>query len=232
MVLFSNIYGYFFFRYDWHEAPWEHTKHKCSHDLKPGYVPMIWGWRHGVDTPIHIPRQAKYVLGFNEPNFDSQSKMSPRTAVRHWKVIQRKARGKILVSPAVGQCATCNYKPIDWLDEFFKLCRNCRIHHIATHSYHCNSNDTMSYLEQLWNRYQKPIWLTEFACPQDNSAEHQLQYMKEILPRLEAAHYVFRYSWFVSRNTENKFTTIAVSLLHQNSRNMTTLGRFYNDFEP
>jgi hypothetical protein len=78
----------------------------------------------------------------------------------------------------------------------------------------------MDYLQQIWNRYKKPIWLTEFACPQDKSADDQLQFMKAILPRLESASYVFRYSWFVSRNTENLFTTKAVSLLHQNSQEM------------
>lgn len=192
---------------------------------------MVWGWRPHIDTPIHILPQAKYVLGFNEPNIESQSKMSPKQAAKHWKKIQKMSHGKILVSPAVAPCATCQFDPFQWLDKFFKLCRKCRVDHIATHSYRCDANVTMDYLQQIWNRYKKPIWLTEFACPQDKSADDQLQFMKAILPRLESASYVFRYSWFVSRNTENLFTTKAVSLLHQNSQEMTTLGKYYNDFK-
>ncbi|XP_052101548.1 uncharacterized protein LOC127735423 [Mytilus californianus] len=225
--VFTNVHWW----YDWHTYPWKHTLHKCSHNLKQGYVPMVWGWRPDVDTPIRLLSQSRYVLGFNEPNHEKQSKMSPREAARHWKVLQKKAHGKILVSPAVAPCASCEYGPIEWLDEFFKLCRHCRVDHIATHSYRCEASETMVYLNQLWQRYKKPIWLTEFACPQDKSAADQLQFMKQILPLLESADYVFRYSWFVSRNTENLFTTKAVSLLHQNSKKLTTLGKYYNDFD-
>ena len=36
------------------------------------------------------------------------------------------------------------------------------------------------------------IWLTEFSCPQRHSVTEQLNYMKAVLPRLEAASYVYR----------------------------------------
>merc|ERR1711892_120541 len=43
------------------------------------------------------------------------------------------------------------------------------------------------------------IWLTEFAkCCTRNEAEVKT-FMKAIIPRLEAAEYVYRYSWFITR---------------------------------
>lgn len=82
---------------------------------------MIWGWRPHVDTPIYIIKQAQYVLGFNEPNFSQQSNISPQDAATHWKTIENKATGKVLVSPAIAPCIHCNMSPFQWLDEFSNI---------------------------------------------------------------------------------------------------------------
>jgi hypothetical protein len=74
------------------------------------------------------------------------------------------------------------------------------------------------------------IWLTEFSCPEHPSAAFQLSYMKEVLPRLEAAPYVYRYSWFESRVSTTGWIGREVSLLEQNSSQLTELGRFYMNF--
>ena len=189
---------------------------------------MAWKWR--VHSPFYILQNAKYFLGFNEPNHPNQANMTPQEAAIHWKTIESKAHGKILVSPAVAHCSHCNMDPFAWLDSFFQHCPDCRVDHIATHDYHCHADDTMNYLKKLWERYHKPIWLTEFACPGNHGTSTQLAYMKDILPRLEAADYVYRYSWFVSRRTGNAYTTTHVSLLHQHSSSLTTIGQYYNDF--
>ncbi|VDI27440.1 Hypothetical predicted protein [Mytilus galloprovincialis] len=216
--------------YDWHMSPWEHHKLNCSNTIKSGYVPMVWGIRPHVDTPVYILDQAHYVLGFNEPNFPQQSNISPQDAATHWKTIENKAHGKVLVAPAVAPCTHCNMNPFEWLDQFFQHCNGCKVDHISTHAYWCHADQIMNYLKQLWDRYHKPIWLTEFACQYSTSTTTQLHFMKEILPKLEAATYVFRYSWFNSRRTGNAHTTKAVSLLHQHSPTLTTLGQYYNNF--
>jgi hypothetical protein len=69
----------------------------------------------------------------------------------------------------------------------------------------------MPMLEQLSHRYDgKPVWVTEWACPawiagtfrKNNAtvqwcdAAHQLTTMRQMLPKLDAASYVFRYSWY------------------------------------
>ena len=40
---------------------------------------------------------------------------------------------------------------------------NCRIDYLATHDYVGKENKVMNKLEDLYNRYGKKIWLTEFA---------------------------------------------------------------------
>ena len=45
----------------------------------------------------------------------------------------------------------------------------CRIDYLATHDYDGNANHVMNKLEDLYHRYGKKIWLTEFAvcCTRD-----------------------------------------------------------------
>ena len=70
-------------------------------------------------------------------------------------------------------------------------------------------------LEQLSKRYDnKPVWVTEFACPawiggtfgknglaaQYCDASRHEATMRQLLPQLDAADYVFRYSWYLNRD--------------------------------
>ena len=57
----------------------------------------------------------------------------------------------------------------------------------------------MGHLEDLYNRYGLKIWLTEFAVCCTHDQEEVINFAKEIIPKLEAAEYVHRYSWFSTR---------------------------------
>ena len=57
--------------------------------------------------------------------------------------------------------------------------------------------------------------------------------MKEIIPRLEAAEYVYRYSWFITRYNEKNFTgdwylDSVNSLFQTDSPELSKLGELYN----
>merc|ERR1719370_2756948 len=87
------------------------------------------------------------------------------------------------------------------LTSFFEFCEvlNCRIDYLATHDYAGKANQVMNRLEMLYNRYGRKIWLTEFAkCCTRGQGEVET-FVKAIIPRLEAAEYVYRYSWFITR---------------------------------
>ncbi|XP_046551146.1 alkali-sensitive linkage protein 1-like [Haliotis rubra] len=226
LLAFPNVHWW----YDWFEQPT--YQHNCKQN-KAGRVPMIWGWRQNVDFPLHIPSNAHYILGFNEPNFSIQANLSPQLAADHWRLIERAGQGKLLVSPAAAPCSgnpICNYDGIQWFEEFFRHCAGCKVDYIATHAYWCSADTTMNYLQTLYNKFHKKIWLTEFACPSHNSVQDQLNYMKAILPRLEAASYVSRYAWFASRWAGDSFVTQASSLLDQSTSTLTSLGKYYNNF--
>jgi len=171
----------------------------------PAFIPMIMGYHE--DNPWHSDEsnivKDKYdtILVFNEPNREEHSDLSPEVAAVGWMEIQAMYPDKTLVSPAPAG------NPTKWFDEFFAECEilGCRIDYLATHDYRGNANQVMNRLEMLYNRYCKKIWLTEFAKCCTNNQDEVVKFVEEIIPRLEEADYVWRYSWFITRyNPKNE----------------------------
>ena len=82
-------------------------------------------------------------------------------------------------------------------------------------------------------RYGKKVWLTEFAkcCTRDE--QEVIDFVKEIVPRLEAADYVYKYSWFITRYNEKNFTgdwylDSVNRLLEKDSSELSAVGKLYN----
>jgi hypothetical protein len=165
---------------------------------------MAWGAAN-VGGPI--PAGSKYLLGFNEPNFQSQSNLTPQQAAKDWPALEAtaKAAGVPLVSPAVNYCgpvSSCNgTDPYQYLTDFFAACTGCEVDYVAVHWYNCDLPSLQDYLEpggSLPGFYQfnKPIWLTEFSCDATATEAEQEAYMQAAVPYLEGNPNVFRYSWF------------------------------------
>ena len=85
------------------------------------------------------------------------------------------------------------------------------------------------------------IWFTEFACSNTREPDVALNYMKEILPMLEEADYVWKYSWFVHKwpfpeevgsESTGWYLSKVNSLLEVDSAQpvLTPLGRYYDEF--
>lgn len=72
------------------------------------------------------------------------------------------------------------------------------------------------------------IWLTEFQPYNGGTPEDYLHFMKQVLPRLEAAPFVYRYSWYTTRTLRRQLGN--GSLLDHHSVALTELGRFYMQF--
>ncbi|XP_071150704.1 uncharacterized protein [Mytilus edulis] len=210
--------------YDWRQSPERmHFFNHCPVNTRAGYVPMVNG-RH-FEKGINISANAQYLLGFNEPDHHDQSNLTVAQAVVMWRELEKHASGKILVSPAVTN--------LNWLQHFLHQCHNCRVDHVAVHAYRCDAHQLMTYLKDAWNRFHKPIWLTEFACPHTTSVNDQLRFMREVLPLLESAPYVFRYAWFVSRwlhHNDGAWVDGSASLMKEHSAELSTLGHYYNNF--
>ncbi|XP_045191141.2 uncharacterized protein LOC123547963 [Mercenaria mercenaria] len=218
--------------YDWKNDLTTYDAHvtnvcPASNVAVPQFIPMVWKSKWDNRTHLNFTRHTHFVLGYNEPDREDQANLTPQQVADIWPDIEKQSHGRLLVSPAV---AVHDFK---WYDEFFRLCNNCRIDHIAAHAYSCNANHIMSYLEKLYHRYHKKIWLTEFACPHATDDQPQLHLMQTLLPKLEAANYVFRYAWFMARVKRvfgDGFINPAAGLLRNDSSTLTRIGHFYNNF--
>ncbi|KAK6180720.1 hypothetical protein SNE40_008718 [Patella caerulea] len=222
---FDGVAWWYDWRFDQGERKWA----KCKGAARPGYIPMIFDGASA--NRATIPRDAKTVLGFNEPNWQNQANMTPRQAARVWRIVERKAGNRRLVSPAVGGCDVVPKRCFDWLGAFFRACRGCRVDFVAFHGYSCNANTIMSAIQQVHQRFNRKIWLTEFGCRHMPNEGATINFMKIILPKLERSPYVGGYAWFCHRQDANHGRTLPhTSLMYSNRPALNRVGRFYNNF--
>ncbi|MES2740512.1 MAG: glycosyl hydrolase [Pseudomonadota bacterium] len=198
------------------------------------FVPMIWGGNPNADDIANqVPNGAKYLLGFNEPNFRSQSNKTPRQAAALWPVLEEVARRKNLQigAPALNYCGDCvtdsdfnSSDPIVYMDAFLAACKDCKIDFIPVHWYACDLGSLQWYIDKF-RKYNKPIWLTEFSCAgvPDITLAKQKAYMTDAVKYLESQPIIARYSWFSGRNNEIPF----INLLEPQSGVLSELGRLY-----
>jgi hypothetical protein len=197
------------------------------------FVPMQWGGSVDVATlEGQIPAGAKYLLGFNEPNFVSQSNLTPQQAATLWPQLEQVAadKGLQLVSPAVNFCGPASAcvnqdtSPFDWLDGFFAACTGCQVDYIAVHIYLQDGTGLQNVLSQYEAKYTQPLWLTEWAnLGSTVTAADELTLMQEALPILEADPRVFRYAWFTGRAS----TQPSLDVLGADAGLLTPLGQAY-----
>jgi hypothetical protein len=182
-----------------------------SHDgisAPPGvsFVPMIWGAGSVTTAQLRQAKRAGHILlGFNEPDMASQSNMTVQQALSLWPRLM--ATGMRLGSPAV---AFDGNTPGGWLDRFMRGAarRHYRVNFIALHWYGSDFatraavSQLKSYIQAVWARYHKPIWLTEFALAQFGSTPFfpsprlQAAFVTAATTMLQRLSYVQRYAWF------------------------------------
>ena len=199
--------------YNWGLVPQETHQNYRALDIE--YVPMIWGrWVDVEEAVAAIPEGARFLLGFNEPNFGTQANMSPQEAADLWPQLEEIAdrRNLELVSPAVNYCGNdCVIRdPFEWLDQFFAACEGCRVDYVAFHQYNCQVANLSHLLNLYTARYNRPLWVTELACgwPGAENLQHQRDYMREVLAILEADPRVVRYAWFTDRWNPESFMSL------------------------
>jgi hypothetical protein len=169
------------------------------------FVPMIWGADSvNADQLDRAEANGSVLLGFNEPDFASQSNMSVEQALDLWP--QLEATGLRLGSPAV---ATGGADAGGWLDRFMTGARErgLRVDFITLHWYGGDFSDAAvgqlrSYIEAVHDRYGLPIWVTEYALIRfDGGATfptdaEQAAFVTGSTAMLEGRPYVERYAWF------------------------------------
>ena len=202
------------------------------------YCPMCWSGSYSPDRIRNFVAEnpsTKYLLAFNEPNLTDQANMTPSQAAELWPnvVALAKELNLKLVAPAMNYGTLAGYSdPVKWLDEFFSK-PGVSIDDIDAISLHCymKSPQAVKGFIERFDKYGKPIWLTEF-CAWDGgvgSVDEQMNYMCQMLNYLEQESRVERYSWFIPRRGQaNQYGTAPfMELLTKTPVELTPLGKMY-----
>ena len=195
--------------YNWGPAP------SSSFDAEFGkydidFIPMAWNASYDksrIRTFVQTHPGCKYLLAFNEPNLKDQARMTPTEAAAKWPELKAFAAevGLQLVSPAMNYGTLDGYSdPIKWLDEFF-ACPEVSLNDVSAIALHCymGAAGAMKSFIDRFDKYGKPIWMTEFCGWEApvTSEQTQLEYMSETVLMLEADPRVQRYAWFIARGS-------------------------------
>ena len=200
------------------------------------YIPMMWTYGSTEATMIERLKKMgyKYLLAYNEPDFTDQSNLSVDEVVDAWPDFMNK--GIQISSPATALCPPWSK---DWFQPFMEKIDaddNLSIDFIALHHYWNWYSDEgvqafLDLIDQTYEMYHKPIWITEFAISGDPGKNQEqldavIGYMKGVIPGLEERDYVERYAWFSfgSRDSRNG----ASALYDISTGEFTELGKLYS----
>lgn len=197
-------------------TPWFYTWGPNHEGIVPPdgceFIPMIWGMRDLTQDVLgQLPAGAPALLGFNEPDLDSESNIPVGQALDAWP--QLEATGLRLGAPAVSQAGHVGGS---WLDQFMRGVRDrgLRVDFIPLHWYLPESmvssftvaravDDLRLYLTAVHNRYRLPIWLTEFSLvvwergnDQPMNDQTQAEFLDAATAMLATLPFVERWAWF------------------------------------
>ncbi|WP_281232754.1 glycosyl hydrolase [Flavobacterium gelatinilyticum] len=196
--------------YNWASLP-ENDTDANYQSLGVEFVPMAWGRVNDNAVQAFIDKikpGAKYLLAFNEPNFNDGARLTPQEAVNAWGNIEKIAAAKNLeiVSASPAYNGPDNYggfsDPVLWHKQFFQLCPNCKVDYIAFHTYDSNAPSVIG-VTGLLKQFNRPVWVTEFANRVIQSEADKIAFMQAILQSFENDPDIYRYSWFTGRVPAN-----------------------------
>lgn len=172
------------------------------------FIPMAWNASYNkerIREYVQAHPNCRYLLAYNEPNLTDQANMTPQQVATTWPALKAfaKENGLLLVAPAMNYGTLADYSdPVKWLDDFFE-CEGVSINDVAALALHCymGSAGAMKSFINRFDKYGKPIWMTEFCGWESpvNSASDQLRYMSEVILMQEKDSRVERYAWFLAR---------------------------------
>ena len=211
---------------------WQATPYNNSIDDGVDFVPMIWGrnqddpdgtkdenlFKYIAEQCALVPKDANYILGYNEPELSAQANISVVQAQKGWKEIQK--LGKRTVSPAI---SNPNGTYSGWLTPFLKggtvddngvqieiegVSCDC----VAIHTYISQRSVSMviDAVKKVHELYGKPVWITEmgifgskaygdkfdYSYQKPGENEKTGAFIKEVCAQLDEMDFVERYAWF------------------------------------
>ena len=218
--------------YSWSSSGYQNINHE--------YVPMAWGAKvinDESDLDVFINKyKATHALGFNEPDDCNEQSgqynnlCNTDIAIKYYQNLMK--TGLRIVSPSCHEG-----QALGWLKTFYNKAKdkNIRIDAIAVHWYDWSSNPASSpnadpqkvfkrfktYLQNVYNYYHLPIWVTEFNANPNRTTYVNNEFMKLALPYLETLNYVERYAWFQPSS--------GVANFYDGNGNLTETGNIYKN---
>ena len=220
--------------YDWSPSSNESVR-EVYPPLGIDFAPMAWGLNFNENNMrqyLDSNPDVKYLLGFNEPNFENQANLTPQQEADAWPILESIADDYNLkiVGPAVNNSST--YGAWDYLDAFFEACTDCRVDFIAVHVYRKDQERFKEFIREAY-QYGKPVWLTEWAgnagaqgAIWPETPDVHMNYLADTTRWLESEANIYRYAWFVGRNKEGVQNWPYNGLLGENGAT-TALGEVY-----
>ncbi|EEP76206.1 predicted protein [Uncinocarpus reesii 1704] len=169
------------------------------------YVPMLWGPKffNSWNPSSVLGSGNKCILGFNEPDHGEQASMSPQSAAEAFKQYLTPLAGKLqLGSPGVTNGGGA--MGLNWMQSFLDSCTDCKIDFLAIHWYSPAGevegfkNHISQAIELGRSHGIDKVWITEFQGLGDDQA--QAEFIKQVVPWLDANPGVARYSYFKAEN--------------------------------
>jgi len=188
------------------KVSWYYTWSSYSINTDLEFVPMLWGQTSEGDFSSTINQtisdlKPTAVLGMNEPQETGQSNLTPEQGVAMWKTYLEplRSQGLRLGSPAPSSAPSGK----TWLQDFLTACSGeCTVDFIALHWYDVNASEFIAYLEDFHNTFQRPLWVTEWACQNYNDANEQCSsddivlFLNATQSYMDSSDFVERYAWF------------------------------------
>jgi hypothetical protein len=220
---------------------WKADRVWVHHPDNMEFVPMIYTADFATTENFEKAKRSTsgILLGFNEPDMKVQANMTAADALTLWPKFEE--TGLRLGSPAI---AGDERKVGNWLDEFLKGTDNYKpkVDFICVHRYPQTNDpdeallDLKNYLEGVYEKYKKPIWLTEFAMIKFGADQQfptdagQAKFAKEASEMMDDLQYVERYAWFVIMpyTAEPGFDVENIHL-YDGDGNITQVGKAYRD---
>lgn len=173
------------------------------------FCPMLWGTKqvdsfrkHVFDDPDADQNRGKCVMGMNEVNQDGQADMSVSEAcslMRDHIVPLRQNHDFYVISPSTTSAPSGK----KWMSNFRRQCSDVwdNIDALSLHYYDTNVTAFKEYVRDWHETYNKPIWVTEYACQNFNGGKQcsdvdTFVFHKEISSWFDQQDYVQAYAPF------------------------------------
>jgi len=216
----------------------------CSDDVAEAFdqggvefVPMAWNSMadyQKIGQFIKAHPTIKHILGYNEPNLTDQCNETPSQTAQTWNNFINFAKENNLsaVSPAMNYGTLPGYSdPWKWLDEFYSF-NNINSDDISATAIHCYMADAgaQTGFAQKFEKYSKPIWVTEFAAWENNnpsSPEGQQAFLSKMVNAFEQNPNIGRYAWFMYDYAKSPDVYPYIGLYYTFDQIITDLGLIY-----